>query len=288
MHSLTLYAPLPSARHAQALHILTGLSAAQPTETFSRVAIFAPVRAAVDTNLIAKKKNNAAQQPGQLTLVQLVEGLSREGFGGRDESLSDGAGGQANGAEAGTETGERDGEKGQKRDGDDDVAMEGSAGVAPRRLAGKEEGRWMARTQEIPEPETKNVVLRRVTEERITGEDVKGYMEGGKYRFVNEYFTEGHRFVYRDVVLHLHRVLVTKTSSPGEGMSMTQPALEDLGLLDASGAFVLEATVRVEDRSKPALVQGAMEQLLALRNELKGAIELRVPERLSMDTRVRN
>ncbi|KAG8624254.1 hypothetical protein KVT40_007321 [Elsinoe batatas] len=279
MHSLTLYAPLPAARHAQALHILTGLSAAQPTETFSRVAIFAPIRAAVDTNLIAKKKNNAAQQPGQLTLVQLVEELRREEFGGVDGSLSDGTGGQANGDEAENEAGDQGG----------DVGMEGSNAAASQTKPGeKEEGKWMARTQEIPEPETKNVVLRRVTEESITGKDIKGYVEGGKYRFVNEYLTEGHRFVYRDVVLHLHRVLVTKTSSPGDGMSTTLPALEDLALLDASGAFVLEATVRVEDRSKPALVQGAMEQLLALRNELKGAIELRVPERLSMDTRVRN
>lgn len=94
--------------------------------------------------------------------------------------------------------------------------------------------------------------------------------------------------VHNDVILRLRRVLCFAPSTGASGLERgSLPALSDLVLLDTSGGWVLEATVRVEDRSKPALVRAGSEQLLALRSELRGAIELRVPERLSMDTRVK-
>ncbi|KAF4553299.1 Med18-like protein [Elsinoe fawcettii] len=257
MHILTLFSPVPSPRLSQTLNILAGLSATQPRETYQRIAIYAPLRPATDSNLISKKKTNASQTPAQLSLVQLVHEVKREDF------VKDA--GRANGA---------------KGDGED-IAMDDTNGGSVMGEA------WTVRTQEIPEPETKNVVLRKVEEEEITGSEVGRFEDGEKFRFVNEYFTEGFRFVYRDTVLHLYRVLVAQPEEGNMGMRKKLPALEEMTLLDGSGAFVLEATVRVEDRSKPALVQTATEQLLALRNELKGAIDLRVPERLSMDTRLR-
>jgi len=65
------------------------------------------------------------------------------------------------------------------------------------------------------------------------------------------------------------------------------PALESLKPLDTSGAFVLEACVRIDDRTKPNLVSTASDELNAFKDMMKGSVEMKVPERLSLDTRVR-
>lgn len=65
------------------------------------------------------------------------------------------------------------------------------------------------------------------------------------------------------------------------------PQLESLLPVDPSGALVLEARVRIDDRTKPGLVSAASEELNAFKELLRGSVELKVPERLSLDTRVR-
>jgi mediator of RNA polymerase II transcription subunit 18, fungi type len=57
--------------------------------------------------------------------------------------------------------------------------------------------------------------------------------------------------------------------------------------MDPSGAYVLECCVRVEDGGNSKLVQQATGELLAFKKQVEGAIELSVPERLGLDTRVK-
>ncbi|PNS19542.1 hypothetical protein CAC42_7386 [Sphaceloma murrayae] len=259
MHELSLFAQVPLARHAQVLNLLAGLSAMQPLEVYARHAVFQPIKPVVDTNQISKKKQTGPYQPQQLSLIQLVEGLSRDDFGKHDKTL-------------------------QAHDGDAGMA-DGYAATAV--ASAPEQSNWSTRIQEIPEPEIKNLILRRVTEMPLKSADVSAYLDDDKYRFISEYYTEGHRLIHRDVILHLHRVLVARPLPDADTMRRTLPSLDDLVLMDASGAFLLEARVRIEDRTKPALVAVATERLLSVRKELKGAVELRMPERLSMDTRVK-
>ena len=105
-------------------------------------------------------------------------------------------------------------------------------------------------------------------------------------RHITSFVHEGHTFIHHDTNQRLRRVLCFPPSAD-PGLEGPLPALDTLVLLDASGGWTLEASVRIDDRGKPALVRSAREQLLALQRDLKGAIELRVPERLSLDTRVR-
>lgn len=56
---------------------------------------------------------------------------------------------------------------------------------------------------------------------------------------------------------------------------------------DASGGYVLQASIRVLDGQKLERMQQGTTELLNLKEMLKGAVELEVVERLSMDTRVR-
>lgn len=105
-------------------------------------------------------------------------------------------------------------------------------------------------------------------------------------RFVNEFFIEGHRFVHKNMVLTLFRLL-RAGDMPQQNPLTALPTLESLKPLDVSGAFVLEACVRIDDRTKPNLVSTASDELGAFRDLMKGSIDMKVPERLSLDTRVR-
>ena len=68
------------------------------------------------------------------------------------------------------------------------------------------------------------------------------------------------------------------TSSPGE--TVLKP-------LDPQNSYILSATIRIADGSKPSLVKIAQQELDALKTRLKGVVDLRAPDRLSMDTRAR-
>ncbi|GAB7344833.1 hypothetical protein MBLNU457_3286t1 [Dothideomycetes sp. NU457] len=141
---------------------------------------------------------------------------------------------------------------------------------------------------ETPEPETKAFILRRVDESDATPEELQKYADPTKFSKVAEYFIEGQRLTCRDIAISLYRHLLPDTGNNGttEGQSDVFK-LDEMKLLDPSGAFIVEATVRIDDRTKPALVQTATEELNWFRSEMKGSIEMRVPERLSLDTRVR-
>jgi len=143
------------------------------------------------------------------------------------------------------------------------------------------------RLVETPEPETKAFILRRVEEWNATDDDEVRYSDTNKFQKLHEYYVEGQRFTCRDLSISLYRHLLPPPPDEGTEPKDDVVKLDDMELLDPSGAFVVEATVRIDDRTKPALVQTATEELNWFRTEMKGCIDMRVPERLSLDTRVR-
>ena len=167
---------------------------------------------------------------------------------------------------------------------------------------------WNMRIQYTPEPETKALVLRQVVDEQISGDSLEQYLDPSKYRcvcslleryyqdtsliicsLVNAYIVEGQRLICKDIILTMHRVLYYKDADRAQAMPHADlPLLEDLILLDLSGAFLLEASIRIDDRTKPVQVQKATEELKWFKNEMRGSVDLRTPERLALDTRVRD
>jgi len=97
---------------------------------------------------------------------------------------------------------------------------------------------------------------------------------------------EGHRFVLNNIVLFLHRIL--HWQKPVDPPSINTPvrSSENLKPLDPSGGYILEAKIRLSD-SNPVLLKIGEEQLLGLRTRLIGVVDMKVPERLALDTRVK-
>lgn len=107
-------------------------------------------------------------------------------------------------------------------------------------------------------------------------------------RFVSEYYIEGHRYIHGDVVIFLHRVL----HEPGVRSLETAPkvhlpSFEALQPFDPSGAYILEAKVRVLDLDNPAVLEDGVGQMAAFQQQMSGCVELAIPDRLGLDTRVK-
>lgn len=108
---------------------------------------------------------------------------------------------------------------------------------------------------------------------------------------MSEYVTAGHEFVHRNVVVSLTRVLLPPEEEEKNGAGADGPgklpARSALRPLDPSGAYLLEAAVRVQDSSRPDVVAKGTEELAALKGLLKGVVDLRVVDRLALDSRVK-
>lgn len=126
--------------------------------------------------------------------------------------------------------------------------------------------------------------------QRPTGETISTLLLSDHFlteiSFVAEWIAEGHRLVHKNLVITISRLL-RLPSSPQTSPSTVLPQLDALALVDPTGAFVLEARVRIEDRAKPTLVSAASDELNAFRELMRGSIDMRAPERLALDTRVR-
>jgi len=251
MHELLLFGQVPLARHEQVLKILAGLAAMQPFSYHERRMILQNLRGAEQSKPSIKTGSNKPVQASPQVYTQLIQKLCPTDFS--KEILVT----------------KLDSKLSPQQDG-----------TSPT---------WISRTQDIPEPEMKTITIRKVTEDDISPDAVESYLDLERYGFLAEFVLEGHRLICRDIILSLYRVLKLPPQAEGQSNrpTTTLPALEQLGLLDASGAFVLEACVRVEDRTKPSLVQTASEELNWLRKEMKGVVDLRAAERLALDTRVK-
>ena len=116
--------------------------------------------------------------------------------------------------------------------------------------------------------------------------DPWSWMTGLGYSHIASYFTQGQRFTHRNISLQLYRLLVT-TKDPAKRSDIDSFKESETKLLDQSGNYLLQASIRVQDGSKVEIVTKAVNELWALRETLKGVVELAVVDRLALDPRVR-
>ncbi|KAK5163721.1 uncharacterized protein LTR77_010394 [Saxophila tyrrhenica] len=150
-----------------------------------------------------------------------------------------------------------------------------------------ESNSWTLRKPEVPEPGVKQVITQSVSEVSLPEADLEKFRPGLEwYKFINQFYLQGHRFVQGNVVITISRVCPAETTD-GDLLESEAPTTVNLPPLDPSGSYVIEACVRMEDGSTTALRDQATKELLAFADGLKGAIDLRVPDRLALDPRIK-
>ncbi|KAJ4324432.1 hypothetical protein N0V94_001330 [Neodidymelliopsis sp. IMI 364377] len=261
MHELLLYGQVSAARHDQVLKILAGVAAMQPRRVLQRRIIYKPEREPEEpgshlrrggTQAVAVKQKQQATTPTQLYYTHLVQRLSGDDFGKTDTKASD------------TLSADVDFEAGQKP-------------------------RWSTLFEDIPDTGDRGVSIRFTNTTDLVGGDPHTFVTtSGPNRFVTEYYIEGHRFVHGNVIIFLHRIL----HEPGVRNLQTEPkvnppAFDALQLLDQSGTYIVEAKVRVQDFKDASVLESGVDELKRFQTQMRGCVELVLPDRLTMDTRVK-
>ncbi|KAK1817614.1 hypothetical protein LTR12_008027 [Friedmanniomyces endolithicus] len=155
---------------------------------------------------------------------------------------------------------------------------------------GGEKGPWTFRTEDVPLPGMPSFVSRATTESVLGEAELEKFRQGnGWYKYINQYLaTPGHRFVHNNIIVRMGRILsVPDGTGALEPLDAPIPTLSDCEPIDPSGTYYFEACVRVEDGGNSKLVERATAELMAFKKQVEGAIDLRVPERLALDTRVK-
>jgi mediator of RNA polymerase II transcription subunit 18 len=147
-------------------------------------------------------------------------------------------------------------------------------------------GSWRVRVDQIPDPSVKDHTAREVTESEVR--DVKTFEDAEMYLFLGQQYFLGHRFVTGNVIVRIFRVLLTQQQLPADRVLEGPPLpLSKLQLLDPSNTYMVEVSVRMEDRKNTKIAEQAIAELLQFQNAVEGVIDLRVPQRLALDTRVK-
>lgn len=102
---------------------------------------------------------------------------------------------------------------------------------------------------------------------------------------MSSYLLSGHRYTHLSTSLLLYRLLIPTTLQAAH--LSTRINISETRPLDPSGTFLLQAAVRVQDGSKVETMTKGMNELLSLKETLKGCVDLEMGDRLALDTRVR-
>ncbi|KAF2184428.1 hypothetical protein K469DRAFT_709167 [Zopfia rhizophila CBS 207.26] len=261
MHELLLFGQVPRSRHEQVLKILAGVAAMQPHRVLERHVVYKPQREPEEpgshlrrggTQAVTQKQIKQVA-PKDLYFTQLVQTLSEDDFN------------QPNGQ--------------MQENGEPQLAGGGDSGVEPK---------WSEQFHDVPDTSDRGVLVRMSITTDIMSGDPHAYMIEGGNQFVSEYYQEGHRFVHENIVILLHRVLQELGVRPLETPPKPiLPAFAALQPLDPSGGYILQAMIRVLDLNNPTILDAGVEELKRFKAQIKGCVELDVPDRLLLDTRVK-
>jgi mediator of RNA polymerase II transcription subunit 18, fungi type len=112
--------------------------------------------------------------------------------------------------------------------------------------------------------------------------------------YLSTFLTEGERLTYGNIDIRLFRTFpipapasATTSADPKSIVPSAPKDSASLASLDPSGAYLLQVSVRVRDGSKPEMMSRGMAELTALKDLLKGVIDLEPNDRVGLDTRVR-
>ncbi|KAI9815121.1 MAG: Mediator of RNA polymerase II transcription subunit 18 [Pycnora praestabilis] len=290
MHELLLFGQVPAKRRDQLVQILAGVSGMQPQRVIERHLVYKPYRTPGQRGhqvggsqgiQNAQAQALQGQLHGDLFYLHLVAEVEDGHFGTENPTAAT--------SNEDADTGIVD-INGQDPSEDVIVSRRHTEGTFQRSSSDSTKQSWALRFSDLPE-----VAGRRpVTSRLISGVDIIdgnpfNFMDSLGYTYVTEYVLEGHRVVHKNLILLLHRILRLQGDSTGSlGPKKQTPSPQSLAPLDPSDAYILQASVRVQDGNKPESMTLGINELRGFKELMKGVLDMEVGDRLALDTRVKS
>ncbi|MCJ1286998.1 Mediator of RNA polymerase II transcription subunit 18 [Xylographa opegraphella] len=156
---------------------------------------------------------------------------------------------------------------------------------------------WSIEFRDLPDvPGRRPVTSRLMASVPVTGGDPIHVMDSLGYNYVSEYLIQGYQLIHNNIILFLQLPYVVAPelqTESGNGLPPAPIPVEKLSSpgnfkpLDSGGTFVLQASVRVQDGTKPESMAIAISELTDFRDLMRGIVEMEVGDRLALDTRSR-
>ncbi|KAK3171196.1 NRPS [Lepraria neglecta] len=281
MHELLLFGQVQASRHDQVLNILAGFAAMQPVPFLENHLIFKPKRLSGPARPVQvggaqdiQKSQQAlqAQAQGDLFYMQLVTDVADTASTAQTEEDQDAA--MNDNEENGTNMTE-------------DGKITAHAPDAEVRGRAAKTDKWTLQFRDLPEvARQRPVTSRLIADIPIISGNPMQFMSALDYTHTATYLLSGHRFTHLSTSLLFYRLLLPSTPTE-QASNPSKLDISQARLLDPSGTYILQAAVRVPDGSKVETMSKGVNELLSLKETLKGVVELEMGERLALDTRVR-
>lgn len=155
---------------------------------------------------------------------------------------------------------------------------------------------WTLQLSDIPAGGKTAVSIQNIYEATIyQSDDIFGYLDELGYIYETEFWKNGVRFFYGNIIIEVYRLYILhdeeKKKIIDSGIQnsdehQSNKDLQFLKLLDKSGNCFVKAYVNVGSLNDVDSVSLGTKQLESLKRELSEIIELHVPDRLAMDSRI--
>ncbi|GMG28182.1 unnamed protein product [Ambrosiozyma monospora] len=153
---------------------------------------------------------------------------------------------------------------------------------------------WTLQLSDIPAGGKRTVSIQNIYETTIyETDDIMGYVDELGYTPDIEFWNNGVRFYYNDIVIEVFRLYVHSRGGHGQQAgggvgngNVNGVHQVSLRLLDGSENYQVKCFVNVSKLNDLENVARGAKQLENLKNDLSGLLNLDVPDRISLDSRV--
>ncbi|KAL9032290.1 MAG: hypothetical protein Q9214_008029, partial [Letrouitia sp. 1 TL-2023] len=123
--------------------------------------------------------------------------------------------------------------------------------------------KWTLQFRDIPEAGNRRpVTLRLMADTPITAGDPMAFMKAMEYTHISTHHLQGHRWTQNNISLLLIQPLLSSNNNNNNNNEDPRP-------LDPSGAYLLTASIKVQDGTKPEQISRGVRELVALKDTLK-------------------
>ncbi|MCJ1434914.1 Mediator of RNA polymerase II transcription subunit 18 [Xylographa pallens] len=143
---------------------------------------------------------------------------------------------------------------------------------------------WSVEFRDLPDvPGRRPVTSRLMASVPVVGGDLFHVMDSLGYNYVSEYLMQGHQLIHNNITLSLQRpftIPLESETESGNGLPQCRvpikilPSSGKLKILDPIGTFVLQASVRVHDGTKPESMAIAISELTSFKDLMRGIVDM--------------
>ena len=154
--------------------------------------------------------------------------------------------------------------------------------------AGATARQWSMVWTDVPDMGDRGVYVRKKEVIPIVEGDAHLSMVGMGYEFKREVYVEGEKFMHEGIEIRLERALYKPDVPLFEPEPRRElPEYSALAPYDSQNVYMYWATIEIDDEDDEELIGMAVNRLKEFQKMMRGCVNLFLPSRLEMDTRVK-